>query len=48
MRNVKDMKYEELVAVWETALRAPVDEPVSQFVADVVAELEERDKLEDE
>lgn len=48
MRNVKDMSFEELVAVWETALRAPVDEPVSQFVADVVAELEEREKLENE
>lgn len=48
MRNVKDMSFDELVAVWETALRAPIDEPVPEFVADVLAELVEREKLEDE
>ena len=46
MKNVKDMSFEELVAVWEAALAAPADEPVSEFVAAVRAELDERENIE--
>lgn len=46
MKNVKDMSFEELVAVWEAALAAPIDEPVSEFVAAVRAELDERENIE--
>lgn len=46
MKNVEDMSFEELVAVWEAALAAPIDEPVSEFVAAVRAELDERENIE--
>ena len=46
MKNVKDMSFEELVAVWEAALAAPINEPVSEFVAAVRAELDERENIE--
>ena len=45
MKSVKDMSFEELMAVWEAALAAPIDEPISEFVAAVRAELDDREDI---
>lgn len=44
-RTVKDMTDEELIQIWESALAAPIDEPISDFVAAVRAELDEREDI---
>lgn len=44
--EVKAMSDEELAAIWEAALRLPVDEPIPEIVADVLAELVDREDTE--
>ena len=43
---VKDMTTEELTQIWEDALYSPIDEPIPQIVADVLAELVDRENIE--
>lgn len=43
--ELKEMSDEELAAIWEAALAAPIDEPISDFVAAVRAELDEREDI---
>ena len=44
--EVKAMSDEELAAIWEAAFRLPVDEPIPDIVADVLAELVDREDIE--
>ena len=44
--EVKTMTTEELTQIWEEALYSPIDEPIPQIVADVLAELVEREDIE--
>ena len=44
--RVQDMTTEELSQIWEEALYSPIDEPVPQIVADVLAELVDREDIE--
>lgn len=44
--RVQDMTTEELSQIWEDALRSPIDDPVPQIVADVLAELVDREDIE--
>lgn len=44
--EVKDMATEELAAIWEAALAAPVGDPIPEMVAEVLAELVDREELE--
>lgn len=44
--GVKAMADEALVAVWEAFLKAPIEEPASDFVVQVLHELVEREALE--
>ena len=49
MKDVKEMSYEELLAIWEKELLvAAIDpyEPIPIEVVEVLYELEERDKIE--
>lgn len=46
MVNVKDMTTEELEGIWVAALAAPVDDPIPEVVAEVLAELVDREELE--
>ena len=44
--EVEAMSDEELARIWEASLRLPVDEPIPEIVADVLAELVDREDIE--
>lgn len=44
--EVKSMTTEELTRIWEAALGLPIDEPIPQITADVLAELVDRENIE--
>lgn len=43
--EVKSMTTEELTQIWEAVLGLPIDEPIPEIVADVLAELVDREEI---